>query len=502
MKILSAEQVRAWDQYTILHEPITSLDLMERAAAKCVEWILAHHPGASQFSVFCGKGNNGGDGLAISRMLMNNGFTVAVYILEFGHLGTTDFQENLARLHAVPGNDIHFIQTAENFHPFSGNEIVIDALFGSGLNRGLDGMTAALVNHINASGRPVIAIDIPSGLFVDHSSLGQTAVKATHTLAFQCYKPVFLHAENESFIGQLHILDIGLHTGFYEEVETAAELTDPELIRSLYKPRKDFSHKGNFGHALLLAGSTGKMGAAVLAAKAVMKAGAGLLTVHLPSGGLSVIQTAFPEAMAEPDIHEEMITRLGNNLAKFDSIGIGPGIGTSSETSLFLKNLLNQATIPLVIDADALNCVAADPSMLAMIPPGSILTPHPKEFERLFGQSNNDFDRVSLAIDKSIEYNCIIILKGHHTCITGAGKIYFNSTGNPGMATAGSGDVLTGMITGLFAQGYSSLEAALLAVYLHGLAGDLAAAQLSMESMTAGDLLNFIGKAFLAVSTS
>ncbi len=501
MKILSAEEIRAWDQYTILNEPIPSIDLMERASSRCVDWIMEQYPGFSTFSIFCGKGNNGGDGLAIARMLIEKNCSVTIYILEFGHKGTEDFQTNLARLHKFPQADIHFVQSEENFHPIPKEHIVIDALFGSGLNRGLEGVTAQLVAHINDAGCEVISIDIPSGLFVDRSSKGKTIIKADHTLAFQCYKPAFLFAENAENIGQIHILDIGLITGYYQSLQNRFELLDDEIIHSIHKPRKRFAHKGIYGHALLVAGSYGKMGAAVLSAKACLRSGVGLLTCHIPNCGYEILQTAVPEAMVMTDFNSSFSTKTEDDLTKYDAIGIGPGIGTASETKMMLRELFDSYRSPVVLDADALNMIASQKDLFQLIPAGSILTPHPKEFERLFGETANEFDRVLLALQKATELKCIIILKGHHSFIaTPDGHGYFNATGNAGMATAGSGDVLTGILTGLLAQGYSSVETAILGVYLHGLAGDLAAKDLSQEAMIAGDIILHLGQAFKAIN--
>jgi ADP-dependent NAD(P)H-hydrate dehydratase / NAD(P)H-hydrate epimerase len=500
MKILSAEQIRLWDQYTIEQEPISSIHLMERAAGKCVEWLLQQYPDAPSFSIFCGKGNNGGDGLAIARMLMQQHYPVTIYILEFGHKGTDDFQTNLARLHQLPKADIHFIQTEEQFHALPKEQIVIDALFGSGLNRNLEGVTAKLVEHINNSGCKIISIDIPSGLFVDHSSRGNIIIKATHTLSFQCYKTAFLVAENQDNIGELHILDIGLHNSFFQSVFTRFELVDDTIIHSIHKPRNRFAHKGNFGHALLVAGSYGKMGAAVLSAKASMRSGAGLLTCHIPKCGYEILQSTVPEAMVMTDINNDLNTKVDDDLTKYESIGIGPGIGIAATTKMMLRELFDSYRIPMVLDADALNIIATQKDLLQLIPAGSILTPHPKEFERLFGETASDFEKIELALEKAKELNCIIILKGHHTFIaTTDGKGFFNSTGNPGMATAGSGDVLTGILTGLLVQGYSSIEAAIFGVYLHGLAGDLAAKEFSMEAMVAEDIVSNLCNAFLAL---
>ncbi|MBK7560523.1 MAG: NAD(P)H-hydrate dehydratase [Chitinophagaceae bacterium] len=507
MKILSANEIRLWDQFTIEQEPISSIDLMERAAGKCVEWLLQHYPEAHSFGIFCGKGNNGGDGLAIARMLMEQNYEITVYILDpiaigFGHKGTDDFQTNLARLHKFPQPDIHFIQSEQHFPSFREGQIIIDALFGSGLNRKLEGVTANLVEHINKSRCEIIALDIPSGLFVDHSSKGAITILANHTLSFQSYKPAFLFAENEEAVGEIHILDIGLHPDFCQSMHPAFELVDDVMIHSIYKPRKKFAHKGNFGHALLVTGSKGKMGAAVLAAKACMRSGVGLLTCHIPGCGYDILQSTVPEAMVISDVNTSFNTKSTEDLIKFKAIGIGPGIGIATETKMLLQEILDAYRNPVVLDADALNLLSAQKDLFKLIPAGSILTPHPKEFERLFGETNNEFDRVLLALQKAKELNCIIVLKGHHTFIaTSDGRGFFNSTGNPGMATAGSGDVLTGILTGLLAQGYSTVETALLGVYLHGVAGDFAAKEHSLESMVAGDIIDSLGKAFSFLNT-
>mgnify|MGYP000599987924 CR=1 FL=1 len=310
MKILTAEEIRQWDQYTIEQEPISSIDLMERAAGKCVEWLLEQYPVAGSFGIFCGKGNNGGDGLAIARLLIQQHFPVTIHILEFGHKGTNDFQTNLARLHKLPNPDILFIQSEGNSHPFPEDQIIVDALYGSGLNRQLEGVTANLVGYMNSSGCEIVSIDIPSGLFVNRSSKGTLTVHATHTLSFQCCKPAFLFAENEEAIGEIHILDIGLHNGFYNTVDSRFELTDDTLIHSIHKPRKRFTHKGSYGHALLVAGSYGKIGAAVLAAKACMRSGVGLLNCHIPRCGYDILQISVPEAMVMTDINASFNTKV------------------------------------------------------------------------------------------------------------------------------------------------------------------------------------------------
>jgi NAD(P)H-hydrate epimerase len=501
MKILKADQIRSWDQYTIERKPIASVDLMEKAATKCFEWLDDNGWFVYPFAVFCGKGNNGGDGLAIARMLSRGGCRVSVYILEFGHKGTGDFQANLARLHNHPEADIHFIQDETTLPSLAKDTVIIDALFGSGLTRPPDGITSRLIDHINNSGCTVIAIDVPSGLSVDRSSKGNKIVRANYTLSFQCYKLAFLVAENAAFIGEMVVLDIGLLPDFLDSLESDLELIDKTIIRSIYKPRKRFAHKGNFGHTMLIAGSYGKIGAAVLSAKACLRSGTGLLTCFIPKCGYEILQTTVPEAMVMTDVNSSIITKIDDDILKYDSIGIGPGLGTASETRTAVKELISIYKKPIVLDADALNGLSMEKT-LPSLPPGSILTPHPKEFERLFGESQNDFEKIEKALENAKQLNCSIVLKGHHTFIaTASGKGYFNNTGNAGMATAGSGDVLTGMIAGLSAQGYSPEDAAILAVYLHGSAGDIAANEFSKEAMIAGDIIDSIGKVFKQLET-
>ena len=494
MYIFSATDIRAWDEYTILHEPIASIDLMERASGACYQWLLKYRNTDAGFAIFCGKGNNGGDGLAIARLLAESDHDVTVYILEFGHKGTDDFQTNLARLHGGRAT-IKFISSEENIPTLTAGDIVIDALLGSGLNRPLEGLTASVVKHINESGHKVIAIDIPSGLMVDSSSAGNTVIIATHTLSFQCYKSAFLVAENEAFVGELHILDIGLHPAFPIEHPPAHRWIDQALVQSIIRPRKKFAHKGSYGHAAIIAGSQGMMGAATLATKACLRSGVGKLTTHIPAVGYTIMQIAVPEAMTYTAGKEYV--ELAVELEKYDAIGAGPGLGQHDTHKALLENIFRQCSHALVLDADALNVLAQHQQLLEQLPPNTIITPHPKEFERLFGKAANDFERIQLAMRKAADLNIVIVLKGRYSLVaTPEGIAYFNSTGNPGMATGGSGDVLTGIITGISAQGYTATQAALAGVYLHGLAGDLAVSYTSHESLIASDIIEYLGDAF------
>jgi ADP-dependent NAD(P)H-hydrate dehydratase / NAD(P)H-hydrate epimerase len=502
MKIFSALQIKEWDAYTMANEPIASIDLMERAALQCAEWLIHNRYAAKHLHIFCGKGNNGGDGLAIARLLLKKNCKVTVYILEFGHKGTDDFQTNLHRLHPLTF-DIHFIQS-EVFFPFINKEdVIIDAMLGTGLSKPLDGITQKLVLHLNQNAGVRIAIDVPTGMFVDKSCKEATVFLAQHTLTFQSVKLCYLMDENHEAFGVMHILPIQLHKNYEQITSSFFELIDEPLIKSIYKPRAAFTHKGNYGHALLMGGSYGKMGAAVLLSKACLRSGAGLVTVHIPQCGYNILQTSVPEAMAETDINQFHLSQLPKEMNRYAAIGIGPGIGLHEETANVLAEVLKQSQQPMVLDADALNLLSIKQNLSELLHQECILTPHPKEFERLFGKAQNDFERLQLALHHASKLNVHIVLKTHHTLIACPdGKAYFNSTGNAGMATAGSGDVLSGMITGLVAQGYSAQDACVLGVYLHGLAGDLAAVHLSKEAMMAGDIIHYTGKAFQTLQQS
>ena len=493
MKLLSPQQIHEWDAYTIEHEPVSSLNLMERAAAACTSFILDKNLAAKSVKIFCGKGNNGGDGLAIARQLIETGFEPVTYILEFGARGTDDFQANLHKLNQLTSG-IYFIQSEEYFPVIDKGDIVIDALFGSGLNRPLLDLSAALVNHINQAETTVLAIDVPSGMYIDKSCKGDTVIKATYALTFQTTKLCFLLAENAESFGKVEVLDIGLLPQFLQEADTVFEVVDKEQVASYIKPRENFAHKGKFGHTLLIAGNKGKMGAALLAAKACLRSGAGLVTLNVPENSLNIVQTALPEAMC-------MTREEPAEWEKFTTIGIGPGLGTKEDAADILLQLLQQFKKPVVLDADALNILSENKEWLQQIPAGSVITPHPKEFERLFGRFDNEMDRLHKAIALSHEHDFIIVLKGHHTLIAYKGKGWFNNTGNAGLAKGGSGDILTGIIAAFIAQGYDGLKAAISGVYLHGLSADLALQQESQESMLASDIIERLGEAFYEIQT-
>jgi ADP-dependent NAD(P)H-hydrate dehydratase / NAD(P)H-hydrate epimerase len=495
MKILSAKQIREADAYTIKHEPVASIDLMERAAEIFVDRWRAY--GVDKLFIFCGPGNNGGDGLAVARMLMEDGYEPHVYILSSDKY-SEDFRTNEKRLKEKKSAGINYIKSAKDIPAMTKADVVIDAIFGTGLSKPVEGLAADVIHHVNASEAKVISIDMPSGLFADENTPADAAViHATRTLTFQSPKLSFFFPKNADRVGDWQVLDIELDKEFIAKIPSTKSIITKELVQSFLKTRKKFSHKGDYGHALLIAGGYGKMGAAVMMTKACLRTGAGLTTVHVPKHGVPIIQTAAPEAMAQIDFNEKYFS---DNIEpeKYSAVGVGPGIGTEEVTQTALKHLLlYEKKVPLVLDADALNIISMNKDWLRIIPGHSILTPHPKEFERLTYKAANDFARHEMQIEFSKAHNVYVILKGAYTCITTPeGEAYFNTTGNAGMAKGGSGDVLTGILTGLLAQGYSSLETSLLGVYLHGKAGDLAVQKVGQDGMIAGDIIEAIAEAW------
>jgi hydroxyethylthiazole kinase-like uncharacterized protein yjeF len=500
MKILSAKQIREADQYTIEHEPITSVELMERAATACFKWIVHHFDDNTSFKVFCGTGNNGGDGLAIARMLHNSEYNVSAFIIRSGISASDDFKTNETRLLTLDKVNVTDVTSIKQLPEISKeDDVVIDALFGTGLNKPVKDLAADVINYLNNSEAEIISIDIPSGLFADQTS-GNSAnqiIKAAYTLSFQVYKLAFFFAENAAYVGEVIILPIGINEKFISSCASNYELLEEKSIKRILKKRKSFSHKGNYGHAAIIAGSYGKMGAAVLASNACLRTGAGLLTVIIPSCGNNIMQTSLPEAMVLCDENEKFIS-FSFKTDSFNVIGIGPGIGTANETVNALKQIIQNFRKPMVFDADAINIISETKTWMDFIPSESIFTPHPKEFERLVGISTDHFERNKMQIEFSKRYNVFVILKGRYTCITCPdGMCYFNPTGNPGMAKGGSGDTLTGMITGLLAQGYSSKQSCIASVYLHGLAADIAVKETGEYSLMASDIIDNIGKAML-----
>ncbi len=499
VKLLSARQIKAWDAYTIEHEPISSRMLMERAAAAFADWLYELAGSASPFHVFCGPGNNGGDGLAAARLLSQRGCKVVVWLADFGLPCSQDRQHQLVSLQSVVF-PLHTL-SVDAFPAIPATAVLVDALMGAGLNRPISGAMADCIHWLNALPNLRVAIDIPSGLPVDALPQGPV-LKADYTFSFQLPKLSFLLPSCGGLAGKWTVGNIGLLPGALAALDSHQFWVSKDVIAAMLRKRDRFSHKGSMGHALLIAGSEGKIGAALLAAHACLRAGAGLLTVHIPSAGVMPLLARVPEAM----ISEESSGGHWWTVPVLDTcqvVGVGPGLGKHPSSLMALARLLEESNKPLVLDADALNMLADKPSLIEHIPPGSILTPHPKEFERLFGPSADDIARLQCLREQAVQRQLVIVLKNAYT-ITAlpSGSLFFNCSGNAGMATAGAGDVLTGLLTGLLARGYGPAEAALIGVCLHGLAGDLAAAELGQESLIASDLVDFLGKAFLTLERS
>ncbi len=504
MKLFTTKQIAALDKYTIENEPIADIDLMERAALQISNRIVKLFTTEQKIVVFAGPGNNGGDALTVARQIAGLGYLCEVFLLDFGKELKGSPAINWERLEKQGQVQLNKISSIKEFPQLGETDIILDGMFGSGLSRPLSGFPAEVVDKINRLSNTVIAIDIPSGLMGEDNSENHsnTIVKADYTFTFQFPKISFLFPENEKFVGQWEVLPIGLHPEGIARTASDYFFIEKEDVVKIIPQRTTFQHKGSFGHALLIAGSYGKMGAAVLASRACLHSGVGLLTTHIPRLGYSIIQTAVPEAMASIDRHDSEFTEFPE-LKTYKAIGIGPGIGKKQNTARALHSLLQQVATPMVIDADALNILAENRAWLNDIPENSILTPHPGEFKRLVGDTKNSFEKIEKQLLFSKKQKVIVVLKGAFTSVsTPGGKLFFNSTGNPGMATAGSGDVLTGILVAFLAQGFSPEHAALCGVYLHGLAGDLAAAELSYPALIAGNIIDFLGNAFISIKNA
>jgi NAD(P)H-hydrate epimerase len=499
MKIFNSEHRKKIDQFTIENEPVESISLMERAAFQCTIWLTNHYSRDKTFLIFAGCGNNGGDGLAIARQLKDRNFKVEVYLIKISDKLSSDASINLEKI--KNNNLLKLIEviSINQLPQINQDDVVIDAIFGSGLTFPLTGLAAETIEYLNSCQGEKISIDIPSGLKGDGIAGGSSVFKAHHTLTFQFPFLSFLFPENAPYVGHWHLLDIGLSKQAISQTASENNFTGIEEIKLIKRP--EFGNKGTFGHALIIAGSYGMAGAAILASKSCLRAGCGLVTVHVPEKLVTIIQTSFPEAIVSIDRSEKYISSIPD-CSKYSSIGIGPGIGQNEELQKTFNSFLKKCDKPLVIDADALN-ILARAKVSGKIPSNSIITPHPGEFDRLFGKCDNSFDRLLLQKKKARELGIYIILKGRYTSIAFPdGTCHFNPTGNSGMATGGSGDVLTGIIVSLLAQGYPQALASIIGVYLHGLAGDMAAKNLANESIIASDIIQYFSEAIKHIKLS
>jgi hydroxyethylthiazole kinase-like uncharacterized protein yjeF len=494
MKILTSEQIRVVDAETIKREGIPSLTLMKQAATAFYNRFVDKYPSKeAAVLIFSGVGNNGGDGIVVARMLHRSGYRVMLCVVEYSDRYSEDCAHNLRRVKAenVPCKKII---TDKDLPDSNQYDVLIDAIFGTGLTREVTGVTRRVIDSINESGKPVYSIDMPSGMYPDQKT--SFAVRATETITFQIPKLALFLPENRDYTGNVSIVPIGLNEEVIAEAESSFHFAEQKEIRTLLKPLGRYAHKGTEGHALIIGGSLGKTGSVCLATKAALKTGCGLVTAYLPKCGMTVIQSCFPEVMAIEDKHTEHISFIGYELLP-DAIGIGIGMGQHTETVEAMHRFIQNNRTPLVIDADGLNILAQHKEWVSLLPPKTILTPHPKELSRLIGMWCDDFDKIIKTRLFAIENDLVVVIKGAYSLIIDADNIFMNSTGTPALATAGSGDVLTGMITSLLAQGYKPTEAARLGVYLHGLTADLTEQSIHPRSFTAGDIIENIGKAYL-----
>ena len=499
MKIFTSTQIKELDKYTIENEPIKSIDLMERAARALTIAIIDECTTATPVVVFAGPGNNGGDALAVARMLAERGYNVSAYLFNINNKLSEDCQENKQR--AMDCKRLKsFIEVTKEFDPpqLTSSTLLVDGLFGTGLVKPLEGGFPSLVKYINQSPCRVVSIDMPSGLMAECNTynIHGNIVRADVTLTLQTKKLAFLFADIQQYIGRLKVLDIRLSKEYMEKANSSYTMLEASDLRPMLLERSDFAHKGSMGHALLIAGSYGMAGAAILATEACLRSGAGKVTAYSPRKNVPILQTAVPEAVLHIG-NEETAFVEGIDTEDFQAVGIGPGLGTSEQTAIAIIAQLRRTQCPLVCDADAINILSSHRAWLQQLPKEIIMTPHPKEFDRLEGHSADSFERLSKARDLAQRLSVYVILKGHRTALCCPdGHIVFNSTGNAGMATGGSGDVLTGILTGLLARGYSRKSACIVGIYLHGLAGDIAAAEVGEESLIARDIIRCLPKAF------
>ena len=496
MKILSAEQLSEADKISIERQKITSAELMERAATLVFNEIHKRLQGAPiPVKIFCGIGNNGGDGLVVARHLIQHGYHVTVYVVNYSDKRSDDFLYNYERLKEVTNDWPQLIKTRKDFPSMDTGDFIIDAIFGIGLNRPIQGWLAELVNLLNDSQAFILSIDMPSGLFSDRIPENVTAViEADYTLSFQNPKLVFFLPETMDYVGDLQIIDIGLDREFIAGIRSKTFLINKESVLPLYKNRKKNTHKGNYGHVLIAGGSYGKMGSVLLTATAALRTGSGLCSLYIPKCGYEIIQTGLPEAMVLTDSENNFLSDYPDDF-KADVVCFGMGAGTNEKSVNAFRKLLENSDSPMVIDADGLNILSENKELLKLLPKNSVLTPHPGELKRLIGDWKEDFHKLELVKSFSEKYKVIVVIKGAHTFTINRDEIFINNSGNPGMATAGSGDVLSGVITSLIGQAYDPVAAAVLGVYIHGLSGDIASMDLGYEGVLAGDIAKNIGRA-------
>ncbi len=498
MKLFSKAQIYQGDKITAKKQNITSTELMERAGIQIFNWFHTRMQGAQvPIHVFCGIGNNGGDGLVVARHLIIHGYNVKTYVVNCSEKRTKDFLVNYDRIKETTKKWPEMLNCEDDFPPIGSDDIIVDAIFGIGLNRPADDWVKGLFQHFRTSKAFTLSIDVPSGLYADKVPKDENGVVwANYTLSFASPKLVFFLPDTAKYTQQWEVLDIGLDPEYLVSTEVEAELLGKNEMLKVYQPRDKFSHKGDFGHTLIIGGSYGKVGAVTLASRAALASGSGLVTTFVPKCGYAILQTAFPEAMVITDTDEHLISDIQFDIEP-NAIGIGIGMGTDDRTLMAFESFLKKNKTPLVIDADGVNLLSKQDDLLKLLPKDTVLTPHPKELERLIGKWKDDFDKLKKVKEFSKTHNVIVVIKGSNTITVYHDKLYVNSTGNPGLATAGTGDVLTGILAGLISQGYDPLVASVFGVYLHGKSADIAVEDFGYQSLIASHVIDYLGKAYI-----
>jgi len=517
MKILTSREMKEIDNITINEIGIPGCVLMENAGIQIYRAIKKKFPDLKKekISIIAGPGNNGGDGLVVARHLFNEGVIPNIYLIASKEKVKGDARINLDIAEKI-GLKIQEITSEKTWNLYkdeiSSSTLIIDAIFGTGLTRPAEGLFKKIIEDINKISAFKVSVDIPSGLSSDTHQIIGPCVKADLTVTLGAPKIAHIFPPAEEYIGELIVADISIPPFLFEDEKLKLELIEKQAIISCFKPRRKDTHKGTYGHLFILAGSFGKTGAAIMAGKSALKIGAGLVTIGTPESCLPIIARSMMELMTEPlpetekkTLSEEALEKVLTLLENKDAILIGPGITTHPSTSNLLFKLLEKIDKPMVIDADGLNIIASNPDILRNLKNNIVLTPHPGEFARLLKTTTKEIlkNKIEYAREFAIKYNIYLVLKGYRTLIaTPQGNVFVNPTGNPGMATAGSGDVLSGILGGLIVQQNNFLEAILAAVYVHGLSGDIASQKIGERSLVAGDLIKYLPRAIKSLEDS
>ncbi len=504
MKIFNSAQIAEIDRYTLEAQHLKEYDLVTRVGKRLAQWMRGNLVlKRSKVVIFAGTGNNGNDAIALAKILGGWDIDCQLYVIGSKSKNSSLRRQLIEELYIFSTVRWKELCEGDEIPPLPNICYIVDGIFGTGLNRSVEGFYCKLIEKINSSGAKVISIDVPSGLLSDHRNEDESAsvVRAHHTLTIQFPKLCMFFKENYQYTGDWEVIDVDLDLDIIDTIETPYSMIEKNSVRSILKKRGKYSHKGDYGHGLLIAGSAGMAGSAILAARGALRAGLGLLTLHVPKRLHDILQVSVPEAICETDRSDSIFTGINPRIAeKFDAVAVGPGIGKSPDTVAALKDIINSCNRPMVIDADAINILSTNKEMLELIPQNSVITPHPREFARIAGKYRDSREAAEMQMEFSAKNNITVVLKGANTSVsTPDGKMWFNSTGNPGMATAGSGDVLGGIILGFLSQGYSAREAAIAGTYLHGLSGDIVAAIKGEASLIAGDIADNLGEAFKRV---